>query len=159
MVVHGLCLRHSPLPFLCHLRTQIETCTQHSRQHTRTYVWRQNNIRLLVDKWLNLPDRPVSEGGSRDGREGMWEGSRHDRVKDGGKERGGECDKERQRGREKESQWHMRERESWLADSSWREWSTQLTHQFISPQSGRTDGGRVGRRVKERDMWKQTDVE
>ena len=57
------------------------------------------------------------EGGN--GRE--RDGSRHDRVKDGGKVGGGESDKERQRGREKERQRHMREKELRLADSSWRE--------------------------------------
>lgn len=46
-----------------------------------TYTCRQNNIRLLVDKWLNPPDRPISEGnkregGSRDGREGAREKER-----------------------------------------------------------------------------------
>lgn len=34
---------------------------------------------------------------------------------------GGESDKKRQRGREKERQRHMRERELLLADSSWRD--------------------------------------
>lgn len=42
-------------------------------------------------------------GGEGTGEEGR--GSGHDRVKDGGEgERGGESDKERQRGREEESQ-------------------------------------------------------
>lgn len=53
-----------------------------------TYACRWNNIRLLVDKWLNLPDRPVSdgnkrEGGSRDGREGMREEERQVDIMEG----------------------------------------------------------------------------
>lgn len=48
---------------------------------TRTHTCRRNNIRLLVDKWLNLPDRPVSEGNKREG----W--SRDGKGRDG---RGGE---------------------------------------------------------------------
>lgn len=46
-----------------------------------THTCRRNNIRLLVDKWLNLPDRPVSEGNKREG----W--SRDGKGRDG---RGGE---------------------------------------------------------------------
>lgn len=61
-------------------------------------------------------------GAETDGRnESEKEGRRHDRVKDGGKERGGESDKERLRGGETERQRHMRERELQLADSSCRE--------------------------------------
>lgn len=66
----------SPLSFVTH--TQIQMCSQCS-MHTHTC--RRNNIRLLVDKWLNLPDRPVSEGNKREG----W--SRDGRGRDG---RGGE---------------------------------------------------------------------
>lgn len=59
-----------------------------------------------MDKWLNLPDRSVSEGDKREGESGVGDGcnererkrSRHYRVKDGRREKGGESDKQRQRG-------------------------------------------------------------
>lgn len=79
------------------------------------HICRDNSVRLLVDKWLTLPDRPVSEGNKKEGgsrggegrkREGGrdGEGSRCDGVKGGRGERGGESDKERQRERETEGQ-------------------------------------------------------
>lgn len=46
------------------------------------------------------------QGGTADGREEI-EGSRQDRAKDGGNDRGSESDAERQRGREREPLWHM----------------------------------------------------
>ncbi|CAJ1065592.1 hypothetical protein GBF38_012403 [Xyrichtys novacula] len=82
---------------------------RHSVQHAHTYACRQNNIRLLVDKWLNLPDRPVwkgnkGDGGSRDG-EG-WNvreeemGWRHDKSERWWKEEEGEGKGEEKEGKE-----------------------------------------------------------
>lgn len=51
-------------------------------QHRHAYTCRHNNIRLPVDKWLNLPDRSVSEGNKREG------GSRDGRAGARAKERG-----------------------------------------------------------------------
>lgn len=78
----------------------MQMCTQDS-----VHACRQNSIRLLADKWLNLPDRPVSGGyksnsESRHGMDAMREieTSGRGRVKDGRDHRGGESDKQRQRG-------------------------------------------------------------
>lgn len=52
--------------------------TTYCAAHTHTQA---ENIRLLMDKWMNLHDRLVSgenkrEGGNKDGREGMREKER-----------------------------------------------------------------------------------
>lgn len=61
---------------------------RHIVQHACRRRW--DDTRLLMDKWGNLGDRPVSRGG-----------------RDGGEDRDSESGKERRRGRKR--LWHMRE--------------------------------------------------
>lgn len=144
--------RHPPRPLrppcalMPHTSKMQKRARQHIARHTHTHTHADGTASdcLRTSGWILVtgPSRGCMRGGA-----GHWEGEVGSTWWSE-RRRGSQTDKERRRGGEGRRSggdtWGKEKLR--LADSSWREWSTHLTHRFRSRGSGGTGRGTVGRR-------------